>query len=734
MGKTQLAADYARHAQEKGTVDVLVWITAGNSTAIASGYGQAGIEVLGADPADRLAAARQFLAWLEPKAGAKPCRWLVVLDDVADPADLTGWWPPASPHGRILVTTRRRDAALTGYGRRLVEIGLFSRVEAVAYLTDVLAAHERTEPADQLGALADDLGCLPLALSQAAAYLADTLLACADYRALLADRATTLADAVPNALPDGQTFTVAAAWSLSIDRADALRPVGLARPMLHLAAFLDANGIPEAVLTSKPALSYVAAHRSPADGESTLPDSSPVLGRHVADALRALHQLHLIDHTPGIPQQSVRVHQLVQRAARDTLAPRQYEQTARAAADALLAAWPDIERDGALAETLRANTTALTACADDVLHRPDVHEVLYLAGNSLGQTGQVTAARSHFLHLLNATRHHLGADHPDTLTTRHDLAYWRGKSGDAAGAAAAFADLLHDVVQVLGADHPSTLATRHNLARWRGEAGNATGAAAAFADLLEPMMRVRGPDHPHTLTTRHYLARWRGEAGDTAGAAAALADLLHDVVRVLGADHPHTLITRHELARWRGEAGDAAGAAAALANVLNDRVRVLGADHPHTFATRHDLARWQGEAGDAAGAAAAFADLLHDVVQVLGADHPDTLVTRTGLARWRGEAGDAAGAAAALADLLDDVVQVLGADHPDTLVTRAGLARWRGEAGDAAGAAAALADVLNDRVRVLGADHPHTLTTRHELARWQGEAGEAAGPPPSSNY
>ncbi|MER7841922.1 tetratricopeptide repeat protein [Streptomyces sp. NPDC096040] len=677
VGKTQLAADYARHAQETGTVDVLVWITAASSTAAASGYGQAGIEVLGADPADPHAAARQFLAWLEPKAGAKPCRWLVVLDDVADPADLAGWWPPPTPYGRTLVTTRRRDAALTGNGRRLVEVGLFSRAEAVAYLTGVLASHGRVEPADQLAALADDLGCLPLALSQAAAYLADAHLACADYRDLLADRATTLADAAPDALPDDQGITVAAAWSLSIDRADALRPAGLARPMLHLASFLDANGIPETVLTSEPARAYLTAHRNPAADGHTPPDSSPVPDRDAARALRALHQLHLIDHTPGTPHQSVRIHHLVQRAARDTLTPHQHERTARTAATALLAAWPSIERDTALAQALRANTAALSTCADDVLHRPHAHAVLYRAGRSLGETGQVTAARSHFQHLTDTARHHLGPDHPDTFAARHELAEWRGEAGDAAGAAAAFADLLDDRVRVQGADHPDILITRHELARWRGEAGDAAGAAAAFADLLDDRVRVQGADHPSTFITRYNLAQSRGRAGDAAGAAAALADLLDDRVRVLGADHPRTLTTRRELAYWRREAGDAAGAAAALADLLDDHVRVLGADHPYTLAARHELAYWRGEAGDTAGAAAALTDLLDDHVRVLGADHPYTLAARHQLAYWRGEAGDAAGAAAALTDLLDDHVRVLGADHPHTLTTRRNLAYWR---------------------------------------------------------
>ncbi|MFI8829321.1 hypothetical protein [Streptomyces sp. NPDC053431] len=186
-----------------------------------------------------------------------------MLDDVADPADLRGLWPPDSPLGQALVTTRRRDAALTGTGRRLVEVGLFTPAEAVAYLAETLTVHDRTAPEDQLTALAADLGHLPLALSQAAAYLTDAGITIPEYRELLADRATALAETAPDALPDDQHHATAAALTLSLDRADALRPRGLARPMLQLAAFLDPNGIPQAALTSTPALAHLTAHRTP---------------------------------------------------------------------------------------------------------------------------------------------------------------------------------------------------------------------------------------------------------------------------------------------------------------------------------------------------------------------------------------------------------------------------------------------------------------------------------------
>ncbi|MFD4743238.1 NB-ARC domain-containing protein [Streptomyces virginiae] len=476
VGKTQLAADYARTAwNDTGPatgLDVLVWVTAGTRSSVVTGYAQAGVELCRADPGDAEQAARAFLAWLTPKTAAAPCRWLIVLDDVADPADLNGLWPPDSPHGRTLVTTRRRDAALAGHGRRIIEVGLFTQAEALTYLTAVLTG--RDESAEELTALADDLGHLPLALAQAAAYLLDTGDTVADYRRLLADRTTTLADAAPDALPDQQALPLAAAWSLSIERADTLRPAGVARPMLHLAALLDANGIPQDVLTSAPALAHLTAHRT-STGSEPAGDPNPVTARDAVRALSALHRLSLLDHDRHADHQAVRVHQLIQRTTRDTLTPHQHDTTARTAADALYAAWPAIERDTALAQTLRANATTLTRHAGQALYRPEAYGVLYRTGHSLGRTGQITAARDHFQHLTETTRHHLGEHHPDTLTTRGNLAFWRGRAGDAAGAAEALADLLPDQIRVLGKNHPRVPVIRNNLAYWRHEADRAAG-------------------------------------------------------------------------------------------------------------------------------------------------------------------------------------------------------------------------------------------------------------------
>jgi voltage-gated potassium channel Kch len=717
VGKTQLAVDHAHTQWDHRRVQLLVWVSARTRDAVTSAYAEVAVELLGQAPARPERAWRRLLEWLAETTAT----WLVVLDDLQDPDHLNGLWPPHTPSGQVVVTTRRRDAALHGQQRRIVDIGLFTPAEAAAYLTKKLPDRVCTDTTTaELAGLAHDLGHLPLALAQAAAYLANKPLhTTAGYRTKLADRRTKLESVLPREphLPDEHERTVAATWSLSIEGADGLDPMGLARPVLELASLLDPAGIPVGVLTTDAATTHLTARLE-----------RNVTGEDVLGGLECLRRFSLITLEPDQPHHAVRVHALVQRAVRDTLPTDTLADLARAAADALILVWPDIETDQELAQALRSNTTALQNAAEEHLWQPGVHPVLFRLARSLGQAGLLDSAITVIERLHHQASTRLGPDHPDTLTTRANLAYWRGEAGDPAGAATVLAELLTVQLRILGPDHLNTLLTRNNLACMRGEAGDLAGAASALAELLLDQLRILGPHHPDTLTTRANLAHWRGETGDPAGAATVLAELLADRQRILGPDHPETLSTRANLAHWRGETGDPAGAATALAELLADRQRILGPDHPETLSTRHNLAHWRGHAGDPASAATAFEELLTDQLRVLGPDHPNTLLTRFNLAHWRGETEGPAGATTAFVELLTDQLRILGPDHPDTLLTRYNLAYWRGEAGDPAGAATAFEELLTDQLRVLGPDHPHTLLTRHILATRVRSQVRDAGP------
>jgi hypothetical protein len=197
-------------------------------------YAQAATEIGQLFTQDVERAAEWFLGWLQTTSR----RWLVVLDDLADPADLRGLWPTGAS-GRTVVTTRRRDAVLTDCGRVLIDVGLYTSPEAIAYLQNKLGAggqHVMAEARE----LAADLGYLPLALAQAATFVRDRGETCAGYRRRLGNRRRRLSEILPeDALADDYRATVAATWSISVKRADALAPAGLARPVLQLVSTLD---------------------------------------------------------------------------------------------------------------------------------------------------------------------------------------------------------------------------------------------------------------------------------------------------------------------------------------------------------------------------------------------------------------------------------------------------------------------------------------------------------------
>ncbi|PKT67324.1 tetratricopeptide repeat protein [Streptomyces populi] len=720
VGKTQLAADHARTLWRDGAVDVLVWVTAANRTAVVASYAQAGVELCRADPNDPERAAAAFLAWLEPKKNAPRCRWLVVLDDITDPADLVGLWPSASALGQVVATTRSREAALNGTGRRLIEVGLFTPAEALAYLTKALAAHGRTEPDGQLIALAQDLGHLPLALSQAAAYLADADTTAAHYRILLADRAIALADAAPDTLPDDQHHTVAAALTLSLDRADTLRPAGLARPVLHFAAFLDANGIPLTVLTSPPALDFFTAHRTPTGSQAPGAVPARVGESEVVAALRALHRLHLVDHTSSTPHQAVRVHQLTQHAVRDTLTPDQHDTAARTAADALVAAWPEVETDPVLAQTLRACATTLFGHAEDALYRTDAHPLLLRHGRSMDGAGLPAEAFAYFTRYIDTARRCLGPNHRDTLTARYRAAGCQARAGDVPAAVEALAALLEAHTRVLGADDVDTLRTRSSLAALRTHNDRSEELKELLA-LLGDQVRVLGPDHCDVHDTMRRVCILGAELGHREQAITQLTELLAWEEEGFGADDPATQATREALAALgtRGEPTASDPDLTQLAEVLDDQTRVLGPNHRDTLATRRMIALAVGKAGRYTEAVDLLVELLGDENRALGPDDRDSFATLSMIGGFRMQSHGPAAGVETSRELLARQIRILGPDHIDTLSTRGDLANWLGFATSAADAVVAEAELITDLVRVVGPDHQTTVGVLGELDDWQ---------------
>ena len=97
-------------------------------------------------------------------------------------------------------------------------------------------------------------------------------------------------------------------------------------------------------------------------------------------------------------------------------------------------------------------------------------------------------------------------EHPQTLGTRHNLAFVLNAQGRSAEAETIYREVLPLEEKVLGREHPQTLGTRHNLAFVLNAQGRSAEAETIYREVLPLEEKVLGREHPQTLSTRHNLA------------------------------------------------------------------------------------------------------------------------------------------------------------------------------------------------------------------------------------
>ncbi|MEU9529371.1 tetratricopeptide repeat protein [Streptomyces sp. NPDC048210] len=715
VGKSQLAAAYASEALHDGT-DLVLWAPAVEVQQVVTLYAQAAILVAapGATGEDPEVDARALLGWL----ATTDRRWLVVLDDITDPAGMVGWWPASrTGTGWVLATTRLTDAALTGNGRKRVPVDVYTPDEAADYLRTRLTDDDAEHLLDStVQDLATALGHLPLALGHAAAYMLNQDLPCAQYLARFNDTNRRLEHVLPNtADADGYGRQIATTLLLSLDAAQRTEPVGLAQAALQLAAHLDPTGHPHALWGAPTVLAHLTDHRDPAPEAAH--NGSDVTAEEAEAVLRVLHRYALISSDRRHEPRAVRIHALTARATREATPAETLGSLAEAGADALLAIWPDpdyLHPD--LAAALRTNADHLHQYAGDHLWQRHGHAVLYYAGASLVRAGLTSAATAHWERLVATGQRVLGAEHPDNLGALSNLAasYWAaGRTSEAIPLQEA---VLASSEQLHGARHHVSLKARNNLATSYWQAGRTNEAIALREALLVDSEDILGPQHPDTLKIRSNLADSYQQDWRTSEAMALGEAVLVDSERVLGPDHPHTLTARLRVGVTYLHAGRIGEAIELQEGVLADSERVLGPDHPKTISTRSNLAVAYQEAGRTDEAITLQKAVLADSERTLGPDHPTTLSARNNIATSYAKAGRIDDALLLAEVVLAECKRILGPRHPHTLSARGSLAVIYHEAGRTDEAITLQETVLSESERLHGSHHPNVLGARGNLA------------------
>ncbi|MFD7662612.1 tetratricopeptide repeat protein [Streptomyces sp. NPDC059788] len=148
-------------------------------------------------------------------------------------------------------------------------------------------------------------------------------------------------------------------------------------------------------------------------------------------------------------------------------------------------------------------------------------------------------------HVLSGQLVQLGPDHPETLITRHDLAFYRFDTGQASDVVtmAELRKVRKARRDALGPNDPYTLLTHSMLTQMMTARSHDDASVREFETLLAEQSAELGPEHSEILINRHDLAVSRHESGhlSDAEAEAELRDLLKACRRLLHPNDPYVL-------------------------------------------------------------------------------------------------------------------------------------------------------------------------------------------------
>jgi hypothetical protein len=279
------------------------------------------------------------LRWLQSKE-----KWLLVFDNLDNISVVEGYLPRMDRGGNVLITTRNDNT--DGIPAEGVEIIPMNSVDSVYFLLTRAAISNRPqEVVDEARRIVEELGCLPLAVEQAATYIRLSQNIFEYLNAYRQNRKALLSERLEGNYP--YKDSVATTWKMSFQQLKTTNPNST--KILEVLAFLN----PDEILVD-----FLKA------GSSLLPNELKLILNDVLilrQSLRGLQRYSLI--RVWDKGRKITIHRLVQSVIRDDLDNESRSLLSAQTIQIALSAFPHtVEgRNRATCRTYRSQVTAILA-------------------------------------------------------------------------------------------------------------------------------------------------------------------------------------------------------------------------------------------------------------------------------------------------------------------------------------------------------------------------------------
>ena len=438
---------------------------------------------------------------------------------------------PYCQHGALLATTRSRDVAFQLVERRsIVVVEPMNAIDALALAEKKLGGLEKQTDIESAKALTKALEYMPLAITQATAYIAHKAPRCSIEQYLekfkQSDRKKIgLLDYDRGQLRRDReaSNSIITTWQISFNYIREARRS--ATDLLSLMSFCDRQGIPESLLrastsegsvnkSDQRSISTVDSDNQESSHEETSSDESDSdfsAAEAFEQDISTLEDYSFISTADGGIFQ---MHRLVQLAMRKWLqAEGEEDKWRHEFITRLSLQFPTGEYENwPRCQELLPHATSAAA------QRPKTEEsvamwtdILYKVAWYFWKKGQGLEAQKMAEDATKARSKRLGRRHDDTLHAMSMVGHALMLRGQWKAAEELFVEVMETSKQKLGLDHPDTLTSMANLAfTWHSQ-----GRIINAIDLMDSCGAIRckvlGSNHPHTSSSLQMSETWRAQ-------------------------------------------------------------------------------------------------------------------------------------------------------------------------------------------------------------------------------